>query len=182
MTDQRTNLNYIFFGIFSVAFTWLIHEFTHWATSELLGYDTIMRLNGTSPVNGSISSELHGAIISISAPLITVIQALIAFYYLKAKSWNKYVYSLLFTAFFMRLLATFMNFFMANDEARVSLYLGLGTFTLPLITTAILFFMVYKIAGQYNLTRKFHISTTVITLIFISALILSDQFFKIRIM
>ncbi|MFY0592323.1 hypothetical protein [Roseivirga sp.] len=181
MIDQKINYQYVISGILAVAFTWILHEFTHWATSELLGYETIMRLNGTSPVNGSIPNASHRAIISISAPIITVLQGLFTFLYLRGKSWNKYIYTFLFTAFFMRLLAGFMNFIMANDEARVSLYLGLGTFTIPIITCALLFYMIYKVSRQYQLKRNFHAWTTVLILTLSSILILSDQFLKIRI-
>ena len=43
MNDQK--IKYILTGILAVIFTWIIHEFAHWLTSELLGYETIMRLN-----------------------------------------------------------------------------------------------------------------------------------------
>lgn len=168
--------------ILAVGFTWIIHEFTHWLVSELLGYETIMRLNGTSPVQGIIHNDVHKQIISISAPIITILQGLCVFLYLKSRGWNKYVYTVLFMAFWMRLLAGFMNFIMPNDEARVGQFLGIGTHTLSIIVSGFLFYLVFKVSSQYQLSRKFQLWTLLITFIASWTLILSDQFFRIRIL
>lgn len=182
MNEQRINGKYIIAGLMAVIFTWIIHEFTHWFTSELFGYETIMRLNGTSTIESENPTELHGAIISISAPIITILQGLIFFIILKSKGWNKFLYLFLFTAFYMRLLAGLMNFIKLNDEGRVSQYLGIGTFTLSIIVSGLLFFMVYKISKTYSLNWKFQLGTYLIIMFFSSLLILSDQFFGIRIL
>ncbi len=70
MTDQKITLKYSFIVIASVVFTWLIHEFTHWLTSELLGYETVMRLNSAFSVKGQNPIEIHRVIISISGPFL----------------------------------------------------------------------------------------------------------------
>jgi hypothetical protein len=181
MKDQKITIYYILAGMIAVILTWIIHEFSHWLTSELLGYETIMRLNGTSAVGGEDPTELHYAIISASAPLITILQGLVIFMILKSRSWNKYLYPFLFTAFYMRLLAGLMNFIKLNDEGRVSQYLGIGNFTLSIIISGILFFMVYRIARKHKLKWKLQLFTIIITIVASSILILSDQFFGIRI-
>jgi len=182
MNEQRINGKYILAGIVAVIFTWIIHEFTHWFTSELFGYETIMRLNGTSPVEGENPTELHKAIISISAPIVTVLQGLIIFIILKSRDWNKYLYPFLFTAFYMRFLAGLVNFKNLNDEGRVSQYLGIGTFTLSIIVSGLLFFMVYRMSKKYSLNWKFQLGTYLIVMVVSTILILSDQFFGIRIL
>ncbi|MEQ9266355.1 MAG: hypothetical protein RLN81_14090 [Balneolaceae bacterium] len=182
MTDQKINLKYIFAGAAAVLFTWLIHEFTHWLTSELLGYETVMRLNSAFSVKGQNPTEFHRAIISISGPLITILQALIVFYILKSRDWNKYLYPLLFTAFYMRLLAGIMNFINVNDEGRVGEYLGIGTFTLSIFVSLLLFYLVYQISKKYALNWKFQLGTYLIVMVVSSLLILSDQFLGIRIL
>lgn len=182
MNDQRINTKYILAGIAAVIFTWIIHEFTHWLTSELFGYETIMRLNGTSAVQGENPTESHKAIISISAPIITILQGLVVFILLKSRNWNKYLYPFLFTSFYMRFLAGLMNIINVNDEGRVSKYLGIGTFTLSLIVSGLLFFMVYKISKIHSLNWKFQLVTYLIVMFVSSVLILSDQFFGIRIL
>lgn len=181
MTDQKITTKYILAGIIIVILTWIIHEFAHWLTSESLGYDTIMRLNGTSPVSGKNPTDLHKIMISASGPIITIFQGLIAFVLLKQRNWNKPVYLFLFTAFYMRILAGIMNFINPNDEGRISAFLEIGTFTLPILVSGILFFMVYKVSKKYKLTGKFQLWTTIIIMAASSILILSDQFFGIRI-
>ncbi len=182
MNDQNITIIYILTGILTVVLTWFIHEFVHWLTSELLGYETIMRLNGTSTIAGQNPTELHKAIISISAPIVTTLQGLIVFVFLKSRGWNKYLYPLLFTAFYMRFLAGLMNLIMANDEARVGQFLGIGTFTLSIIISGVLFFMLYKTSRKYKLNWKFQLWTTIIIMLSSSLLIFFDQYFKIRLL
>ena len=79
MNDKKITLRYILAILIAVIFTWIIHEFAHWLTSELLRYETIMRLNGTLPVNGENLTDWHKTIISTSGPIVTILQALIFF-------------------------------------------------------------------------------------------------------
>ncbi len=181
MIDKKIAFSYTLAVVIAVIFSWIIHEFAHWLTSELLGYETIMRINGISPVNGKNVTDWHKVFISASGPIVTILQGLIAFTILKVETWNKYIYALLFTAFYMRLLAGLMNIINLNDEGRIGAFLEIGTFTLPLIVSGLLFYMVYKISKKFNLDWKFQLWTTLIVMIASSILILSDQFFGIRI-
>ncbi len=169
-------------GVLAVVFTWVVHEFTHWLTSESFGYGTMMYLNKTSFVEGENPTGFHMSIISISAPLVTVLQAFVFFTLLKKKDWNKYFYPFLFTAFYMRVLAGFMNFINVNDEGRVSQYLEIGTFTLPIVVGVLLFFMVYRISKKHTLTWKFQVGTYLVVMVASSVLILLDQFFAFRLL
>jgi len=182
MTDQKANFNYILVTTATVLFTWLLHEFAHWITSEWLGYESIMRLNSVSAVDGQEQTDWHRVFISAAGPLVTILQGLVAFIILKFRNWNRLLYPFLFTAFYMRFLAGFMNFIKPNDEGRISAFLQIGTFTLPLIVSALLFFMVYKISRKYQLNWKFQFWTTLIVMLTSSILILSDQLIGIRIL
>lgn len=182
MKDQKITFNYILAGILAVIFTWVFHEFIHWLTSELLGYKTIMQLNGTFVVRGQNPSEFHQAIISISAPIMTLIQGLVVFILLKNRNWNKNLYPFLFTPFYMRFLAGLMNFINVNDEGRVGEYLGIGTFTLSILISGLLLFMLYKISQQAQLHWKFQLNTYLIVMIASSILILVDQFFHVQLL
>jgi len=84
-----------------VIFTWLIHEFAHWLTSELLGYKSIMQINGTFYAEGENPKDWHKIVVSAFGPFVTFLQGLIVFLYLKSRSWNKYLYPILFIAFYM---------------------------------------------------------------------------------
>ena len=182
MTDKKINFKYIILGIIAVVLTWIIHEFAHWLTSELLGYTTIMKLNGTSSIHGENPTAFQRTIISAAGPVVTIIQGLVVFLILKSRNWNKYLYLFLFTAFYMRVLAGIMNFINPNDEGRISAFLKMGTFTLPIIVSGFLFFLVYKISEKYDLNWKFQLGTIFIIMLASSILILSDQFYEIRIL
>ena len=181
MTDKKLTFSYILAVTVAVIFTWIIHEFAHWLISELLGYETIMRLNSTSPANGENVSDWHKIFISAAGPIVTILQGLIAYIILKNRTWNKYIYPFLFTAFYMRFLAGLMNSVNPNDEGRIGAFLNIGNFTLPVIISGILFIMVYKISKVYELDWKFQLLTTLMVMTVSSFLILSDQFFGIRI-
>ena len=182
MNNQQITVKYVLAGIVAVFLTWIIHEFAHWLTGELLGYKSMMYLNGVSSVKGQNPTEIHKVIISISGPIITILQGLIVYGFLKSRGWNTYLYPFLFTAFYMRFLAGLMNLIMANDEGRVGQFLGIGTFTLSIIISGFLFFMVYKISRKYKLNWKFQFWTTIIIMSASSLLIFLDQLFKFRIL
>ncbi|SIS47369.1 hypothetical protein SAMN05421766_102126 [Zobellia uliginosa] len=182
MNQQRINGKYIFISIVAVSFTWLLHEFTHWLTSESLGYDSIMRLNSVSFAEGQEPTEWHKIYISATGPLITIFQAIIAFITLKTKGWNKYIYPFIFVPLYTRSLAGIMNFINPNDEGRISEFLGIGLFTISIIVSGFLFFLVFKISKKYGVNWKFNFWTTIITTVVSSILILSDQFFGIRLL
>ena len=82
----------------------------------------------------------------------------------------------------MRLLAGLLNFVNLNDEGRVGHFLGIGTYTLSIIASGFLFYMVYKVSIQYKLNWKFQLGTVLTVMMASSILILLDQFVKIRIL
>jgi len=180
--NKKISLKYVFVIIITVIFTWIIHEFTHWLTARLLGYESSMTLNGMFYAEDENPTEWHRIIVSASGPFVTILQGLIAFLFLKFRGWNKYFYPLLFIAFYMRFLAGLVNFINLNDEGRISEYFGIGTFTIPIIVSGILFYMVYKVSYKYKLNWKFQLATTLIVMIASTILIISDQFFGIRIL
>lgn len=181
MVDTRITFGYIFTAILAVFITWILHEFAHWITSESLGYDTLMTLNATAPVKGQHISEWHRFLISAAGPAITVFQALVVFIFLK-NTWSKQLYLFLFVAFYMRVLASGMNMISPNDEGRISMYLGIGLYTLPLIVSAFLFYLVYRTAKRYRLDRTFQAFTFFTTMVLSSIIVLLDQFFTIRLL
>lgn len=182
MTDQKITWKYLFACLGAVLFTWIIHEFTHWVTSESLGYDSAMTLNKVSPISGLRYTDLHSVYVSATGPLITIIQAVIVFIVLINRNWNKLIYPFLFTPLYMRLLAGGMNFINPNDEGRISEYFGLGVFTISILVSIILLFLVYKISNKYKLSWKFNTWTTIIIMAVSSLLVLSDQILHIRIL
>ena len=82
----------------------------------------------------------------------------------------------------MRLLAGAMNIINVNDEGRISQFLNLGTYTLPILVSILLFIMVFNLSKKYALTLRFQLTTLLIVMVISSIVILADQFFGIRIM
>ncbi|NER18251.1 hypothetical protein [Spongiivirga citrea] len=182
MLDKRTTARYFIVAVVVVMATWIIHEFAHWLTSRFFGYDAIMTLNGTFYESYEKPTIEHSTIVSAAGPLITILQGAIIFVFLKLKSWNKYLFLGLFVAFYMRFLAGIINIIKLNDEARISEYLEIGTFTLPIVVSGLLFSMVFVISKKYQLSRKFLGITTLIVMFLSSVLILMDQFFHFRLL
>ncbi|MFD0862139.1 hypothetical protein ACFQ1M_07955 [Sungkyunkwania multivorans] len=181
MVNQSITFKYILAVMMAVIVTWLLHEFAHWLVSELLGYESIMRINSVSRMEGQDPIGIHDMYIAAAGPLVTIIQAFIVYYILRANNWNKYLYPLLFIPFYMRLMAGFMNFIKHNDEGRISTFFELGTFTIPILVIALLFLLVYGVSKKYKLHWKFQLATTIFVMISSSILILADQFYGIRI-
>lgn len=179
--DTKITLPYFLSIACIVLATWLVHEFAHWLTSELLGYEAIMRLNGVSPVDETGMTDIEAIWISAAGPIVTIIQGATAYFILSKKGWVKTIYPTLLVCFMMRFLAGLMNFNNLNDEGRISVFLGLGTFTLSILVAGFLFFLVYKISKQYQLTGRFQLFTTLFLLFWIIAVIIGDQFLRIRI-
>lgn len=181
--DQKVSALYLVSIVFAVIFTWLLHEFAHWTVSEWLGYDTILSLNGTYPAAGEYDkAPWHYLAVSAAGPLITLLQAVAVFGHLRFNEWVKYLYPLLFTPFYMRLLAAIMNFINLNDEGRISVHFGLGTFTLPILVSAILLLTVFVTSRYHRLRPRLQVTTILTIMVVSSILILADQFFTIRIL
>ena len=179
--NSNITIKYLLAVIISVLFTWVSHEFIHWLTYQLMGYEALMTLNKVSPIN-SIPTVAHSMIASATGPIMTIIQATIIYCFLNYKKWSIYLYPLLLTAFYMRFLAGLFNLINPNDEGRISEYLGIGLFTLSIVVSGFLFYLVYKISMKYKLTAKFQAITIFTIIIASSCIILLDQSYKIRIL
>lgn len=181
MIDKKVTFKYLLIVLVTVLLTWIIHEFAHWLMSKLLGYETTMRINGTFYIDGEYPTDIQKIYVSASGPIIKILQGFFAYIYLKNRGWNKYFYPILFIAFYMRFLAGLMNFINLNDEGRISKFLGIGTYTLSIIVSGFLFYLVFKISKKYQLNSKFQILTALFVIAVSSILILSDMYFGIRI-
>lgn len=177
---KPTNTPYILLTFIAVTVTWILHEFAHWLTGSLLGYKMGMGLNQTFP-SQAYNSDRDYQFISAAGPALTLIQAFIIFIIMQRKK-IILLYPFLFTCFYMRLLAAVISMLNPNDEARISKEMGWGTYTLPIIVVAILFLLVYKTAGKYHLGSRFNAITLGWVILFSSVVILTDQFFHIRLL
>ena len=122
--------------LFVVAFvTFILHEGAHWLAGIALGYDMVVSLNGSHATTSA--TALDSMLISAAGPVVTLIQGVIALVLIRMFN-SVAAYAFLFFAAFMRLMAAGVSLFNPNDEARISLYFGLGPWTLPLLMVAVL--------------------------------------------
>jgi hypothetical protein len=177
----KINFKYILITAVAVFLSFELHELAHFFTGEFLGNKMALTLNSCYPESGFYLKEWHYTVVSAAGPLFTIIQALI-FYFLLKRYNNYFLYPWLLIPFFMRFTAMILSFRRPNDEARISNYLGLGTFTLPLIVSFSLFFLVFKITQRYNYTKRFNLITVLLILFFYSTMILTDKYFHIRLL
>lgn len=114
---------------------------------EMLGYDMWVNINSAGLARGQYSTEWHGQLVSAAGPIITLIQAIIAFILVrKYKAITAFAF--LFAALMMRFVAMVVSLNNPNDEARISEWLGLGPWTLYLLVVATLLGLTIK-GGSY---------------------------------
>ena len=165
-----------------VLFTWLFHEFGHWITYRIFGFEAYMSFNKAGIIGNDVPNEMQQVWATAAGPIVTLSQALVAYFILIRKGWNPYIYLLVFIPFYMRLLAGAMNFINPNDEGALSQHFGLGLYTLSIVVSLFLFTLVFKASRKYQLVTKFHILTTLLVMFFSSIVIMTDQIFKIQLL
>jgi len=135
---QRVRTGAGFYGLVFVAgfITFAMHEGGHWLAGTLLGHEAHYGLNGAG-VRANIPWT-HGMIIIAAGPAVTILQGLIALWLVEART-SAAAWVFLFWAAFMRFMATLITLWNPNDEARIGLELGLGTWPVPAMVTAGLF-------------------------------------------
>lgn len=147
--------------------TFFIHELAHWVAGLALGYDMVATPNHVWSTN-PMSARDQG-LVSAAGPLVTIVQAIFGFWLVKRRR-SPLGFALLYMAFFMRVLAAGMSLFNANDEARVSQLLGVGTWTLPLIVVVGLLVLVVAASRALRLGLRdqffcYVVASVVVTLI-----------------
>lgn len=175
MKHIKGGLAYAGVILFVVCFSWGIHELAHWLTAAALGYEAVMTLNTVYLKSGEYQQDWHWLLVSAAGPLVTLLQAWIAYLWLVKKGWQPNVYPFLLLTFYTRLLAGFMNLFNLNDEGRIGHFFGIGDFTLSIVVSAFLGLLVFKISKKYKPGWKYQLMTILLIMLFSSVLILGNQ-------
>ncbi|MDY8137420.1 hypothetical protein [Aquimarina sp. 2201CG5-10] len=170
------NIKYILITGLAVVLSFFFHELAHWATGELLGYTMGMTLNSAFLTEGEYHTAWHSNLISAAGPLFTILTAFLFFYVIR-KTKNKYWYPFLFFAFYSRLMAMIVSIFNPNDEARISAWLGLGYWILPLIVCFTLLFLLIKTSKEQEYSLKFNLINYLLASVFVAGVVFSDQYF-----
>lgn len=165
----------------AVLLSWILHEFAHWTAGTLLGYEMGMSLNKTFSLSGGFKNNGDYQLISAAGPAFTILEAFVVYWLIRYRK-LVVLYPFLLTCFYMRFFAAVISIRRPNDEAKISAYFSLGTFTLPIIVTAILLLLVYKTSRNNNLSLRFNMLTLGLIIFFSSIIILSDQFLHVRLL
>lgn len=160
--------------------TWGIHESAHYATGLVLGYDMWISFNQVGPVEGSSVSKVHQFLITMSGPLITWIQAVVAFVLIrqtpKLSTPNLSIYPFLFLTLWTRALAMFISFVShPNDEARASLLIGCPVWLIPSISVGLMFGLTFYGSRGLNVGWKGNIVAYLAASLVTAAIVFSDQ-------
>lgn len=116
-----------------VIVTMVLHEIAHWVAGEALGYDMFFQLTKAGLVDGTWRNDYEQALVSIAGPVFTFWLGLVGAWLAIVKK-VRFGYELIFTAFMQRAIAMGLSAFtIPNDEARVSLFLGLDWWVVPLV-------------------------------------------------
>lgn len=158
----------------AVFLTFIIHEGAHWAAGEALGYDMWVRINSAGLVEGTYSVEWHRQIVSAAGPLITLTQGLIGLM-LAIAFRSKIAFTFVFSALMMRILAAFATLNNPNDEARISEWLGLGTWTLHGAVIIALAIMTIIAARQLTIGWRSYGFAYLVTSLSMAGIVMSEQ-------
>ena len=158
----------------------LLHEFGHWAMGTLLGNEMAMSLN-LAPVLGTYHESWHEHAVTAAGPAITMIQAGV-FYGLIRTTGNASLMPFLLAAGVHRVMAAGMNMVNPNDEGRLSEWLGLNLYVLPLVVSGGLLWLLVDTSRRldYGITRG--IVEVLVVMHLLGLVILADQFWSIRIL
>lgn len=134
-------------------FSYLFHEFGHWVVGEFLGNDMIYSLNYVWPKEGHYLTESHNLYVSIGGPAFTILLAVISLLVLEKYS-TIYVYPVLFFQFVLRFFSLVFGGFLRQDEARISLIMGIGTYTIGIIVLLILLLIVIRASYKLKIDLR----------------------------
>jgi hypothetical protein len=104
------------------------HEIGHGLAGKAMGYSVIVRSNHASVEGGVFRSATDALIMSAAGPLVTLLIALVA--WPMARRGSKLAAGVVLAALASRLIAAVASLNYPNDEARISLALGIGKWTL----------------------------------------------------
>jgi hypothetical protein len=163
---------YLWF-VFAFLASYAIHESAHWLMGAALGMEMEFRLNAVRYM--SSTAPWQRALADAAGPAITIVQAVVA-YVLVQRSEPVKAFAFLYVAAFMRFAATVVSVLNPNDEARLSLYLGLGKWTLPVLVAAGLILLAAAGSKRLHLTWKDQLLCYLVASLAVSAIVGLDRF------
>ena len=151
--NKKTLVRLYLMFIPTAYFSYLFHELGHWIFGEFLGNDMIYSLNYVWPKEGHYLNDSHNLYVSIGGPAFTILLAVISLLVLEKYS-TIYVYPVLFFQFVLRFFSLVFGGFHQQDEARVALIMGIGTYTVGIIVILILLLIVIRASYKLKIELK----------------------------
>lgn len=146
--DKKVSVRLYLLFIPVAFFSYLFHEFGHWIVGEILGNDMIYSLNYVWPKDGYYINESDYLYVSVGGPAFTILLAVTFLLFLEKYS-SIYAYPGLLFQFVFRFFSLVFGGFSKQDEARVSLMMEIGTYTIGIIVLLIL--LLFVIRASYKL-------------------------------
>jgi len=153
-------------------FSVFFHEVGHWTIGEMLGNDLTLRLNGVSTKNGGELLENTSLYLLCGGVGFTLLLTII-FWGIIEKYKVIYAYPVVFFNFFFRLFPQIMNFD-AQDEAKISMLLGIGKYTVAIIVIISLFLMTLRAYYVLKLNYKENLLYLVVSLFCTILVVITD--------
>jgi len=172
---RRVGRGFYLLRIGAVLVTALIHEGAHWLAGTALGHQMTFNLNSVSPMS-PVSMRDH-LIISAAGPILTLIQGILAYVLILRRDLLG-AYAFLFVAALMRVMAAGISYFNPNDEARISLELGIGQWTLPVLASGLLVTLTVLASRRLRIGWKTNVLTYLVCTVGLSAVVGLDMLLK----
>jgi hypothetical protein len=130
--------------------SYLFHEFGHWSIGEALGNRMVYSMNYVWPRDGHYVQESHGLFVSAGGPAFTLLQAFLALLIIE-KFRTPYAYPFAFFPMFNRFFSLLLGGFSKQDEARIALLMGTGTYVVAIIVLGLLLAIVFRCSHTLKL-------------------------------
>ena len=171
--DNKMRLKLVLIFIPVAFFSMFFHELGHWIVGELLGNDMALKLNGASPKSGHYVDSNHVLYITSGGPIFTIILTMI-FWFVIEKHKIMYAYAVVFFSFLFRLFPQVLKFDF-QDEAKVSVLLGIGKYTIPVIVLVLLFLITWRAGRVLKLNYKDNLLFAVVSIVCMFLVVITDE-------
>ena len=170
---MKLNARFYLWLVLAFLISNLIHEGGHWLMGAALGVEMEFGLNVVRYL--SPTTDWQRALADASGPLVTIVQGIVA-YVIVQRTGSLKAFAFLYVAAFMRLVAGLVSVMHPNDEARLSMYFGLGKWTLPVLVAAGLILLAVKGSKRLGLTWKDQALCYLVASLAVSAIVGLDRF------
>jgi hypothetical protein len=157
-----------------VGVTMLMHEASHWLAARALGAEMWFTLTRGGPMAGYWDSQAQYALVSAAGPAFTIAMGLTGAW-LAIRNNSLFGYELIFAAFMQRLMAMVLSAIgTLNDEARISVFLGLTWWILPALVVGGLLWLTIWSSHALRLSMVTNLLCFVVVSAAITALVAAD--------